>query len=202
MKQYPKTYEDVSKRPSDDFISNMGSTFGSLDELTSKARLFHKEAQLVLFDLIIKTAWLEQHFTFHGVRRSKRRGNGISHDWAYSYFMKGIVGISQKSFTDGIVFSSVPTYFKDFFPNFSDHDPFKEPEYFKFPYKNISMDHLAFVAQCHNRLELLAYAEERAMTIKDFVDWAANWALSYNEEVTGTYKLARASFIPYIKRLK
>lgn len=202
MKQYPKTFADVSKRPSDEFISNMGSTLGSLDQLTHRSRAFQKDAHRILFDLIVKVSWLEQHFTFHGVRRAKRSGNGISHDWAYSHFMKGIVGVSQKAFTDGIIFSAVPTYFKDFFPNFTDHDPFEETEYFKFPYKNISLDHLAFVAQCHNRMEMLNHAEEWSMGIRDFVNWATNWALSYNDEVPGTYALKRASFIPYIKRLK
>lgn len=205
MKTYPKEYADISRQPSDAFISRIGSSLGSADDLAVRFRSFYREVHPILFDFIIKHAWLEQHFLFNGMRRVKRSGNGNILDWAFSYFMKALVGISQKPLTDGIFFSSVQTYIKDFFPNFTDHDPFEEPEFFKYPYKHVTLDHLAFVYQCHNRLELLDEAEKRSMNIRDFMNWATNWMFCYNNDVDNDgkeYCLVRFSFIPYIKRKK
>lgn len=181
MKHYPKANEDVSRKPSDVLLSNIGSLDGSVDELAGRFRSFYKDAHTSLFDMMVKEAWLEQRFVYAGVRRA-RSGNGYGIDWAFSYFFQAIVGISQKPLTAGPFFLIIPTYFKDFFPNFSDHDPFTEPEYFKYPYKHITLDHLAYVYQLHNRMEMLDEAEKRSMNIKEFTDWAANWAFSYAYE--------------------
>ena len=202
MKQRPKIYENVSRDPSKKFISGIGSSLGSVDELVLRFRSFYKEAYLILFDLIVKQVWLEQKFLYNGVRR-KRSMNGYGLDWIYSYFMKSVVGISQKPLTTCFIFTVVPTYFNDFFPNFSDHDPFEEPEYFKYPYKNVSLDHLLFVYQHHERLEMLAEAEKRSMNIKDFTDWAANQGLSCRDEKgEEMYSIVRYSFLPYFKKIK
>jgi len=137
MKVFPKIYEDMARPPSEKMVSKLGAAGGSVDALAIRFKNFFREAHLQLFDIMVKEVWLEQQILYEGARR-KRNCNGYGSDWIYSYFMKNIVGISQKPVTSGIVFISTPTYFRDFFPNFSDHDPFVEPDYFKYPYKQIT----------------------------------------------------------------
>lgn len=203
MKHYPKIYQDLSRLPSKKICSSIGSSAGSVDELAALFRNFYKEAYPILFDLIVKQVWLEQKFLYNGARRAGRFANGNTPDWAFSYFMKSIVGISQKPLTTGFIFVSLPSYIPDLFPTFSDHNPFEEPEFFKFPYKNITIDHMMFCYQYHDRIEMLKEADEKVMNIKEFMDWATNHVLSYNKDKSKEiYSICRHSFFPYIKRNK
>jgi len=202
MKFCPKKHENISRMPSEKMIANISSSCGTVSELALQFRNFFKEAHSQLFDIMVKEIWLEQQLLYQGARRN-RSGNGYGADWTYSYFIKNMVGISQKPVTSGTVFISIPTYFGDFFPNFSDHNPFEEPDYFKYPYKHITLDHLMFVYQYENRLELLEEADKRQMQIGEFYDWATNIALSDEDEKGNqVYSLKRHSFIPYIKKEK
>lgn len=202
MKHYPKTYKNLSSDLSPGIIAHTGSTLGSVVNLANNFKLFYKKAYDDLFEMIVKYVWLEQHFSYNGVRRVKRCRNGHAHDRAFSFFMNGIVGINQKPVTTSQVYSAVPSYLNDFFLDFLEHDPFKEPEYFKFPYKNITLDFLLYVYQCDDRLELLKEADERGMKSKEFIDWATNYVLCYNDDVgKDVYKINRHSFCPYIKKI-
>jgi hypothetical protein len=202
MKQYPKTYKDLSHKPGKKIISNIGSSLGSVDNLANRFRSFSREAHLILFDLTVKEVWLEQHFLYDGARRLRSK-NGYSIDWAFSYFMNSIVGISQKTLTQGIASYAIPTYFIDFFPNFIDHDPFDEPEYFKYPYKHITLDFLMFIYQYRDRLELLKEAEEKKMNINDFINWASNYIFCRDdEEGEEKHRIVRSGFFPYISKVK
>lgn len=205
LKIYPRVSEPVSRYPSERILKSMGSSYGaSLDDLSTCFKDFYKEAHPILFSMIVKQVWLEQKFVFANVRRSRRSGNGYGCDWAFSFFMNGIVGISQKPLTTGEVFVKIPTYFKDFFPNFSDHDPFTEPEYFKYPYKHVTLDFLFVVYQHHDRIAMLDYAEKKKMNIREFTDWAINQAMGYNDEVgEEVYRVMRhAYFFPFLKKNK
>lgn len=185
MKQYPKIYEDLysgsKKGKRGDKIT---STFGSPEILGRKFIDFYKEVHMQLFTMIIKQVWLEQQFMYGEDRREKRGKNGFTHDWAFSYFIKTHVGINQKSVSHNSVFISTSTYLKDFFPDFLKHDPFKEPEYYKWPYKNITLDHLDMVYQVVDmRLDMLQYADEQKMNYTDFSNWVINHLFSYNDEI-------------------
>lgn len=146
-------------------------------------RDFLHGAHKQLFDMVIKQIWLELHTAYRGKRRTARFGNYMGEDWSFSHFMKSHVGISQKTVTSMPVFTSTATYLKDFFPDFLNSNPFEHPEDYSFPYKNLTLDHLAFVYKVHNRMELLEYAEARAMKYFDFVNWAVNQVLCYNDEI-------------------
>ena len=209
MKQYPKVYDNVSLRDPGPALARIGSAYGSVDELIARFRSFYRQAHQELFNMMVKEVWLSQQILYKGARR-KNRQNGFGVDWAYSVFMTTAVGISQKPLTTGLLFDAIPTYFKDFFPNFTDHDPFLEPKYFAYPYKHVTLDHLLFVYQCHNRLEMLEEAETRSMKIKEFQDWVVNWVSCYNDEVPlvevkgspekrKKYELTRNSFLLYIR---
>ena len=203
LKQYHKVSDGISLHKGAG-VKNINSTSIPLPELVALFRSFYRDSYLSLFDMVVKQQWLEQKLSFSGSRRARRCGNGHGVEMAYSYFMTGIVGVSQKFLTHNKLLFYVVDYFKDFFPNFSDHDPFKEPEYFKYPYKHVTIDFLYVVRECHNRKELLDYAEEKKMTIQSFIDWALNWVVSYNiEKGEEIYEVIRdRNFFVYFKKVK
>jgi len=203
MKNYPKQFEDVYDVLAEGDIrtTKLGSTLGSAEKLAIRFRKFYKEFHRTFFSLVVNHIWLEQQFLYGRDRRKKRHGNGYSHDWAFAFFMKNIVGFNQKTMTTNFCFTAVATYLKDFFPDFLNHDPEKEPELYKFPYENITIDHLVFVHMVHNRIELLEEADRRAMSFVDFCNWSTNHVFCYNEEVgKEIYVLTNNHFFwPYIK---
>lgn len=144
--------------------------------------------------------WLEQQFTFGGKRRAKRWQNGWGVDNAFSDFVKA-VGISQKPITANTTFTAVATYMKDFFPEFLKRSPFDDSEYFSYPYKHVTLDHLCFVYLHHERMEMLQYAEENGIRFFDFANWAVNQALCYNDEMgEEVYVVAAFKYMwPYLK---
>lgn len=211
MKHYPKTTEDRSKRPTEKTLDRISSASGSVEELEQHFRDLYHEAHPLFFNWIVKQVWLEQQFLLDGIRRL-RFGNGQRYDWIFSFFAKGMVGISQKPLTTGIFAAAVATYIEDFFPDFSLHNPFKEPEYFKYPFKHVTLDHMTLVYQVHNRLEMLEEAERRSMSSHDFenemINWVANYSLTQPEvEYKGEYwpcyivRVAQGG-TPYIKDLR
>jgi hypothetical protein len=60
--------------------------------------------------------------------------------------------------------------------------PFENPDYYKFPYKNISPDFLILVWRMKERLALLKIADEKKMTYAVFMDYVINYIYCYNEE--------------------
>lgn len=181
MKHYPKRYNDAVIPPTNVDLNRIGSSTGSVDGLIVDFRGFIRSSHLILFDMWVKQLWFSEKFLYSGRRRAHRQ-NGYRIEHTFSYFMKAMVGMNQKPITGSAAFSCVTSYFKDFFPNFSDHNPFEEPEYFKFPYKHITLDHLMMVSKCDERLEILAEADKRSMSNFDFLNWLANYISCYNDE--------------------
>lgn len=205
MKIYPKTYEDICDFSKREYrLSKVKSNLGSVDELISSFRSFYREAHNQVFDQIVKEVWLEQQIIFNGKRKVRRRGNGIMPDILFGFFMKAVVGISQRSITANFSFTPVSTYLIDFFPDFLLHDPFKEPDYYKYPYKHVTLDHLLFVYQMDNRLELLEEADRRSMSYGEFINWALNWALCYNDDIGKVFYTFTGGHLnwPYIRKNK
>ena len=185
-------------------VKNIGANSMPLPELVKTFRSFYKESYRSLFDMLVKQIWLEQKLTFNGARRAKRCGNGHGIEMGYAYFMMGVVGISQKFHTHNRLLSYISLYFDEFFPNFSDHNPFEEPEYFEYPYEHVTIDFLYVVREHHDRIAMLDYAEEKKMTIQSFIDWSVNQALCYNiEKGEEFYRVIRGkNFFIYIKNMK
>lgn len=183
VKFYPKRYEDVCRFDTWEKRKQHVTASGcSVDELIAKFRSFYKEAYASLFDMIVKQVWLEQHVSYKNWRRTRRRGNCLEFDLAYGQFMKIAVGASQRVLTASVCFTPVATYLIDFFPEFLFHDPFKNPEKYKYPYEHVTLDFLVFVHQMDNRFKLLSEAEERGMSYAEFINWVYNWAFCYNED--------------------
>jgi len=194
MKIYKKVYEDPF-RNSDKVAEGASSLLGTPEELADRFRSVIKKADHDIFESVVNFVWLELHFVNNGRRRKSRSSNCIKDDQAFSQFMRRDVGTGHKTLTSNLTFTIITTYLKDFFPDFLDHDPRDEPEYFKFPYKFISLEHLGFVYKVHNRLEMLEYAEEREMKFAVFSNWAVNQVFCYNDEMgKDIYTLTKAGY--------
>jgi len=194
MKIYPKTYEDPFLN-SKWIERNLSSTLGPAEELAERFREVIINANKEIFALVVNFVWLELHFAYNGRRRKARSSNCVTDDRAFSQFMRSTVGTGHKTLTSNFTFTIVTTYLKDFFPNFMDHDPREEPEYFKFPYEYVSLEHMAFVYKMRDRIEMLDYAEERGMSYIDFSNWAVNQAFCYNDELEEPiYTLTKAGY--------
>lgn len=184
LKIYPKTYEDICDLEKwEKQSTHLGSTNGSIDELISDYRTFYKEAYPLYFDLVVKEVWLKQQLTFNGLRRPRRFSNGSMIDRIFGKFMKIAVGISPRILTTSTAFMPIASYLIDFFPNFLIDNPFKNPEKYKYPYKNVNLDQIIFVHQMDNRLEILEEAEKRSLSYAEFTNWMTNWVLCYNIDI-------------------
>jgi hypothetical protein len=187
MKHYPKEYQDLMGLNRDPFLLRQVSSIDfELQEYGDMFRDFIMTSDRAVFMMYVKYAWLAAHFVFKGEPRVRRSSNGWGSDRAYSVYLKKEIGLSQLPLTQNQTCTAVSTYLNEFFPDFMEHDPFKEPEYYAYPYKNISLGHLVFVYQMNNRLEVLEEADNRGMNYTDFCNWITNWALCYNDEVGRT----------------
>jgi hypothetical protein len=205
IKIFPKQYEDVADldKFDDVRVKAIGSAWKTVEDLADRYRQVSDEFNQLFFPLIVKQIWLEQQFCYNGDRRRQRAHNGNHIDWAYGYFQKVIVKRSQKGLTNNFVFTAVSTYLKEFFPDFLKHDPFLEPEYYSYPYKHLTLDHLVFVYMVDERLDYLAYAEEQQMSVAEFVNWGTNQAFCYNDSVGKiVYQLSRSNYRwPYLSKV-
>lgn len=184
---YPKTYEDVFS--SDENLKRFDVNqikvrgFESQPEYIEFARENLRQMLGDYWMIVVKSSWLFFKFTYKGVRRNKMYANNNVMDMAFAVFHRAYVGIDTRVITrSSNLFNKLVDYFPDFYKDFDDRDPFKEPEYFKFPYNNISIDFLIAVYQMPERIELLDYAEKEKMGYSQFMDFLVNYTMSYNEE--------------------
>jgi hypothetical protein len=83
-------------------------------------------------------------------------------------------------------------YFDHFYPEFEEENPFENPDYYAFPYKNITPDFLIFVYQMNARFDLLKQADEAAMTFAEFGDFVLDFIFIEND------RLGRKKYIPKV----
>lgn len=182
MKHYPKTYEDKIKRPPEVALEKLHAKNISLDQLTLRAREFYRVENLRFYDNVLKAAWLKGQLIYDKSPIRIFGPNGFMVDQTVAFYMRGIVGYNGKLFLDNGAAACIISYIDDFYPEFFENDPFLDVGYYKFPYENLSLEHICLVHECDDRLEMLEYADSHAMNIRDFTNWATNWAYCYNEE--------------------
>jgi len=209
LKQYPKTYEDVFTASSVDKRCNLDlidiRDFESIEAFIPFAR---KELKKIMEDSwmsTIKSSWLFSKFNYNG-KRSNSAYDSPQSKSAFSIFYKKYIGIDVKAITQSsFYYGRLCTYFRDFYVNFYLHNPFEEPEYFKFPYKNISLDYMVAVYQMPERLEILSYFDEEKnkTNYNQFLDWLLNYISSVNEEKGEDLYLFNMGYggdhIPFVK---
>lgn len=208
MKLYPKKFEDL-------FTSDRSLRHCNLKKVKitdwedEKKYSFFFGAFLIdafsyLWIMSVKIYWLLSKFNYDGRTPSAKGKNGIVSDRAMSIYLRQYVGRDIRLITRSYFYSKLTSYFKDFFPDFYDNNPFDNPEFYKFPYKNISIDHIAVVYQMPERLEILDYADKKGLKYNEFLDFLFNYIFSYNrevgEEVFGFMNARSAP--PYIKYFK
>jgi hypothetical protein len=154
------------------------------------------------FQSIIEFAWLQHRFVYMGYRRKKTGGNFFLVDGAFGVFMRHHVGIEYRTFSRNFMYGHIVPYLPELFPKFHEINPFENPEYYKYPYKHVTLDYLTIVGQMTNRLELLQIAEDRKMMWDEFFDYVVNYSLCYNDEhKNNLYTVINPSSIcpPYIR---
>jgi hypothetical protein len=182
MKHYPKTYEDLYRERGQVNLNRIEAFDGDTPGLVKQLQGFFNTSFKDLFRMAITYSWLEKQITYNGERRMRRWRNGHVPDQTFGRFMSQEVGIDQSALTRSRWFTMSTYFIATYFPDFLEHDPFEEPDWFQYPYDHATLDFWSFVYQIENARELMDHAEENEMSFHDFRNWVTNYVLSYNEE--------------------
>lgn len=187
MNQHRKTFEDVyssdkkSSRSRLDFDKISIADGITIDKYAADFKAFLKKAFSSEFDNYVRLSWLRRKFCYNGKKtKMPMNTNSWALNMAFVKFMRRCIGKDIQIITKGRFFSKIELYFEEFFPGFMDGNPFTNPEYYKFPYENISMEYLTVVYDLNDRIELLNIAEERNMSYCAFMDYVLNHIHSEN----------------------
>jgi len=185
-KDYPRTYERVftdegllrRNKP-----KGMSTTYkGGYTKYVEKFKEFRDANDRQFFDSIVRLMWLKKKLYY---KRRMSLGNvrsGFKMSAMFRTFILSEVGFEYKMYSETFFFSKISSYFDDIFSGFNEHNPFEEPEHYKYPYKNITLAHMTAVYQMDERLEILKKADDENMPYCEFLDFVINYALSANEE--------------------
>ena len=182
MKQYKKVYEDLFRDKEEIKIERIGAYDGDIYALINNFRELYNDSYGSLFNIALRYLWLEKQITYNGERRLKRFKNGHVPDQIFGRFMSEEIGKDHGLLTRNRWFHVTSYFIVEYFPDFLDSDPFKNPEEFVYPYKYATLDFFGFIYQVDNSREMMDYAEEKQMSFHDFRNWVSNYVLSYNDE--------------------
>lgn len=188
IKNYKKVYEDVYSTDRKNsktklYIEKVSVVSGSVDEYIKVFNTFLGGFYANMFDGFLKIAWLRRQFCYYNKKTlypiSK---NSLVFNLAFVKFIRRYVQKDIQIITRNKFFSRLETYFEEMYPGFYEGNPFENPEYYKFPFKTVSVDYMMAVFQMDERLELLKYAEENKMSYPIFIDYVINYVMCLNEE--------------------
>ncbi|MFA7301812.1 MAG: hypothetical protein WC069_05900 [Candidatus Shapirobacteria bacterium] len=188
MKHHPKIYEDVFSR--DHLGSNHKLNLDKisvgpdleLTEYTSLFKNFLNKFYEDIFDGYVRVSWLRRKFSYCNIRTVfPMYKNTPIVNLAFVKFVRRIIGKDLQIVTRTKTFSKIETYFSSLFPGFLEGNPFTNPEYYKFPYKHITLDFLFLVHQLDDRMELLDVAEKEKMSFAVFMDYIINYVSTEND---------------------
>lgn len=172
-------------------------------DVTEYMDFFGKELKRIseeLFNIVVRFHWLQRRFFYRGYQRKRSGWNNFMVDNAFATFVRHYLKMNSRILTSSFYYMRTEVYFRDFFPEFDKKNPFRNPEYYEFPYKNITIDFLTVVYQMPERLDLLAKAEEEGMSYAEFIDYVVNYVLCYNEEYDGVFNFMLSSrYPPYVR---
>lgn len=188
MRHHKKTYEDVFSTDHKSNTNNLKLENIAADEMTVGKYIesfsgFLKGFYDDLFLQCVKLSWLRRKFSYNGHKaRMPIYASSRMYHGKFVKFMRRYIGHDIQIITKGYFFSKLETYYFDtLFPGFMDGNPFENPDYYKFPYKHISMEYLTLVYQLDDRFELLKEADKNKMSYAVFLDYIINHILSENE---------------------
>lgn len=189
MKHYSKTYEDVFSVDPPGSKSRLNLEKVAIEgmSLEEYVPLFHNfldDFYLQLFDGSVRLAWLRRRFkyfnrkTIFPINKNPQTLNA-----AFVKLVRRNIGKDLQIITRGKFFPKLELYFDELFPGFDDGNPFENPDYYRFPFKNISIDYLMAAYQLDDRLELLQKADDGKMTYAVFLDYLINHTYCENERL-------------------
>jgi hypothetical protein len=187
MRHHKKTYENVfsqDKKSSNSQFKIEKVSVGELgvDNYIKIFKEYLNDFFGSIFNGYVKLSWMRRKFSYCDLKTilpMYRTAPVLN--LAFVKMMRRVIGKDIQIITRGKGFSKIETYFEDFFPGFMDGNPFENPDYYKFPYKNITLDFLMVVHEMDDRLELLDIADKEDMSYAVFQDYVINHAYSENE---------------------
>jgi hypothetical protein len=189
MKHLPQVYEKVFSIDRKSSRTKLNLAAITIEDMTinSYISLFHDfldEAYLNLFNYTVKLSWLRRKFTYYGSKTTlPMYKNSLLTGLAFTKLVRRNIGKDIQIITKSKFFSKIESYFDELFPGFMDGNPFTNPNYYKFPFKNITMDYLIVVSQLEDRVDLLKEADKKKMTFAVFLDYVINYVYSINDEL-------------------
>ena len=209
MKEYPKEFENVFETtrsatkcdPNNIEFVDWPEEYGPYNKFFGD---FIRRSYKELWLLCARVVWLYGRFKYNGFTMKKLHGNQISYDRAMSFFLRQYVGMTVQPFTRSYFLPKVHGYFKDFYPDFTVNNPFKNPELYAYPYKHVTLDFMVAVYQLPERLELLKVAEDKLFNYNQFMDYVVNYTECVNKGAgKDVYKLVMGRTVPpYFKYFK
>lgn len=182
---YPKEYESVFcteenfKKHDINFMTTEHPDGWEVYKASFKN--FFKDLSNETFQQYIRYFWFQRKYAFKGISKKKYMGNGHSVMLSYSFFCRHYLGSNNSVFLKSFMFYKVLTFIIEWFPDIDDHDPAIEPEYYKWPFKNITIDFLTVVYQMPERMDILRLADERDLSYLEFLDYVVNYVYVFNE---------------------
>lgn len=190
MKHHRKQYEDVFSSDRPETINKLDISKVKIEGMTTGEyellfKNFLKEFYLDLFNNSVKLVWLRKKFTCNGHVSKRPFYKTVRFlQGQFTKYIRRTIGNDIQIITKGPFLSKLETYyFDDFFPGFDEGNPFENPEYYKFPYKNITMEFLPVVYQLDDRFDLLNEADDKKMNYAVFLDYVLNHTLCENDDL-------------------
>lgn len=199
MKHHNKTYEDVFSVDHNSNILKLEYVTTDTMDTGEYIKLFQdflKDFYDDLFLKCVKLSWLRKKFRYLNIVAKKPfYASYRGFHGRFIKFLRRYVGHDTQIITKGHLFNKLENYYFDIlFPGFMEGNPFENPEYYKFPYKNISVEYLTLVYQLDDRFELLKEADEQKMSYERFLDYVINHVYSENDILgRDRYKLTQDS---------
>ena len=138
-----------------------------------------------LFLNCVKIAWLRRKFKYKGKKiKFPIYNNSLYIQSVFVKLLRRFVGHDIQILTKGPFYSKLEShYFDKLFPGFEEGNPFTNPDYYKLPYKNITLEYLTVVYQLDDRFDLLKEADEKKMSFSTFLDYVLNYTFCENERL-------------------
>lgn len=186
MIHHNKTYENVFAKDNGTNtikLESITTDIGGVVEYIKFFQSFMKEFYDDLFLQCVKLSWLRRKFKYKNqVAKMPIYASSRAFHGKFTKFLRRYIGHDIQIITKGYFFNKLETYYFDtLFPGFMEGNPFENPDYYRFPYKNISMEYLTLVYQLDDRFELIKEADKNKMSYESFLDYVLNHISSENQ---------------------
>lgn len=220
MKEYTKQFENVYQSAGR-FARLNSDTAVYLNPLTKESfKDYYQKSLRDFYNSIwmatVRSLWLADHYSKEGFRHNagsalrnsfnpnKERGATVKDFTSNVYcsftnYPRLVLGSDRTPLVETFSYRHLLAYVEDFFPKeeFLANNPFENPDFYKIPFKHISVEFMLPVYQMQERMDLLKIAEDRSMTWDAFMDYLINYINCYNQEAGKmVYSMVRRHPLP------